>query len=161
VPRLRSSESAARRPSGRASAPPAVDRRRGRTSAPSSRPAAPPGRATVAARVVLGLGVLLGFQWAGTWVVDATHAPVPGSVVGMLLLAAALALDVLPVALVRDAASLLVRHLTLLFIPGGAALLLHGDVVRRAWLPVTIAALASLALVLLVVGRVAQALERR
>lgn len=118
-------------------------------------------RLAAAGRVALGLGVLVALQGIGTWIADSARLPVPGSVVGMVLLTAAIELGLLPAALVREAADLLVRHLALLFVPGGAALLLYLDVVRGAWLAVTLAAAASLVLVLLVVGVVVQRLERR
>jgi holin-like protein len=111
-------------------------------------------------RLAVGLAVLAALQWLGGWIADAAHLPLPGSVVGMVLLTAAIELGVLPLAVVRDAAELLVRHLSLLFVPGGAALLLYLDVVRGAWVAVTLAATASLVVVLLVVGVVVQRLER-
>lgn len=96
----------------------------------------------------------------GDWLVRTTHLPVPGSVIGLVVLAALIETRVLPLQLVRDAAELLVRHLALLYVPAGVALLAYWSVVRHDLLAITIAALASLVAVLLVVGHVAQRLER-
>jgi len=92
--------------------------------------------------------------------VRTSHLPVPGSVVGLIALAALIETRVLPLDLVRDAADLLVRHLALLYVPAGVALLAYWSAVRHDLAAITVAALASLVAVLLVVGHVVQRLER-
>jgi holin-like protein len=109
---------------------------------------------------VLGLAILMALNVLGTWIVRATGAPVPGSVIGMLLLTALLQTGLLPVARVRAAAELLVRHLALLYVPAGVALVAYTGAVRHDLLAIGVAALASLVTVLLVVGVVVQRLER-
>ena len=89
-----------------------------------------------------------------------THLPVPGSVVGLLVLAFLIETRILPLHLVRSAAELLVRHLALLYVPAGVALLAYWGVVRHDLVAISVAALASLVGVLLVVGHVVQRLER-
>ncbi len=116
--------------------------------------------AVAVARFALSLALLVALQLAGTWVADVAHVPVPGSVVGMIVLTVAIELGLIPLAAVRPAGDLLVRHLTLLYVPAGAALLLYGAVVRRSWLAVGAAGIASLLAVLVVVGVVTQRLER-
>ena len=90
----------------------------------------------------------------------AAHVPLPGSVVGLIALAALIETRVLPIEFVRAAAELLVRHLALLYVPAGVALLTYWSAVRHDLLAITVAALASLVGVLLVVGHVVQRLER-
>lgn len=92
----------------------------------------------------------------GQWFVRIVHAPVPGSVVGMLALTALLELGVVPVRLVRPAAEFLVRHLALLYVPAGVAVLGWVGVLRQDLFAITVAALASLVAVLLVVGTIVQ-----
>lgn len=89
-----------------------------------------------------------------------THLPVPGSVVGLVVLGTLLELRVIPLELVRSASELLVRHLSLLYVPAGVALLAYWGAVRHDIVAITIAALASLVAVLLVVGHTVQRLER-
>ena len=88
------------------------------------------------------------------------HLPVPGSVVGLLVLALLIETRILPLGLVRGAAELLVRHLALLYVPAGVALLAWWGAVRHDLVAISVAALASLVGVLLVVGHVVQRLER-
>jgi len=92
--------------------------------------------------------------------VRAARLPVPGSVLGLLALALLIETRVLPIAWVRPAAELLVRHLALLYVPAGVALLAYWGVVRHDLVAITVAAVASLIAVLLVVGHFVQRLER-
>lgn len=107
-----------------------------------------------------GLALLAALNAVGEWLVRTVGATVPGSVVGMLLLTALLETKLLPMAVVRPAAELLVRHLALLYVPAGVALLIYWSAVRGELAAIVLAALASLAAVLLVVGLLVQRLER-
>jgi holin-like protein len=109
---------------------------------------------------LVGLLLLVALNALGERIVRASGATVPGSVVGMLLLTALLETGVVPVAVVRPAADLLVRHLALLYVPAGAALLVYWGAVRGELGAITAAALASLVAVLVVVAPIVQRLER-
>jgi holin-like protein len=62
--------------------------------------------------------------------------------------------------IVQPAAGLLVRHLALLYVPAGVALLVYWGAVRGEWRAIAAAALVSLIVVLVVVGLLVQRLER-
>lgn len=109
---------------------------------------------------LLGLALLVALAALGDWLVRFTGLSVPGSVVGMLLLTVLLETRLLPIQLVRSAAELLVRHLALLYVPAGVALLVYWSAVRGELLAIALAALASLVAVLVVVGPIVQRLER-
>jgi len=109
---------------------------------------------------VAGVALLVALNAAGNWLVRTLALPVPGSVLGMLALTALLALGVVPVRLVRAPAELLVRHLALLYVPAGVALIAYAGVVRHDLLAITVAALASLVAVLVVVGTAVERLGR-
>lgn len=113
-----------------------------------------------AGRLAIGFAILLAFLWIGGWVADAARLPLPGSVAGMLLLAAALRMRWLPAAWVEDAAALLIRHMAMLFVPAGVGVMAYGGVLRGEWLPIAAASAASTVAVLLVVGRLQQRQER-
>ncbi|MGI8547914.1 MAG: CidA/LrgA family protein [Gemmatimonadaceae bacterium] len=112
-------------------------------------------------RFVFGVGILLLFQLLGSWLAALAHASVPGSVIGMMLLAAALHVRLVPMWSVRPASDFLVRHLALLYVPAGVALMLYVGLLREQWLAITVAALTSLVAVLIMVGITVQRLERR
>ncbi|MEP6992688.1 MAG: CidA/LrgA family protein [bacterium] len=112
-----------------------------------------------ALRFVTGIAILVALDAAGGWLVRLTHAPVPGSVVGMLALTVLVETRVLPLAAVRSAADFLVRYIALLFVPAGVAIVVYGAVLRQSLVAIIVAAVLSLVAVLVVVGRVAQHLE--
>jgi holin-like protein len=113
-----------------------------------------------ALRFIAGLVLLVALDAAGTWLVRFARIPIPGSVVGMLLLTALIELGIIPMALVRGAADLLVRHLALLYVPAGVAIISYAGIVREGVAPIVAAGLASLVAVLLVIGLIVQRFER-
>jgi|GEM_PF-120603 len=122
-------------------------------------PAAPGPRRYPWWRYAVSLGVLLACLLAGSALASYGRLPLPGSVLGMLLLAATLHLRWLPVAAVEPAADLLLRHMALLFVPAGVGLMLQFDLLRREWLPIVLASAASTLAVLVTVGWLQQRLE--
>ncbi|TWG99149.1 holin-like protein [Nocardioides sp. J9] len=111
--------------------------------------------------MIAGLTWLVGFQLLGELVVRVLDLPVPGPVVGMLLLFAYLRLrrydDSGSIVI---AGSGLLRHLQLFFIPAGVGVVAFASVLGRDVLPVTVAVLGSWFLGLVVVGWTAVGLER-
>ena len=71
-----------------------------------------------------GLALLLALQTAGELIVRAVGAPLPGPVLGLLMLLPVLAWP--PVAQRVDAvAAVLLQHLSLLFVPVGVGVIVH------------------------------------
>jgi holin-like protein len=104
--------------------------------------------------VIGGLVVVLSALAIGEGLVRATGAPVPGSVVGLVLFVALLRAKVIPRGLVQPASDLLVRRMGLFFVPAGViALTRHGDLLWRSLGPVAVSSVVSFVLVLFVVGR--------
>ena len=107
-------------------------------------------------RVIAGAAVLVALNLAGEWLAHIAHASVPGSVVGMLLLVVLVQTRMLPVEIVRATANFLIRHMALLLVPAGAAILPNAGSLRDSIMAIGAAALLSLVSVLLVVGLVAE-----
>lgn len=110
-----------------------------------------------------GLAALLLCQLAGEALVRALSLPVPGPVIGMALLFAALLArrrPQPPEALERVADGLL-SHLGLLFVPAGVGVVLHLPLLARDWAPLSLAVLAGTLATIGVTGLLAQALLRR
>lgn len=105
--------------------------------------------------------VLLACQAAGELFVAATGAPVPGPVVGMVLLFLGLVVHGrIPEGLERVTRGLL-SHLSLLFVPAGVGVIASFDVIGPALLPIVIAVVLGTLLTLVVTGRLAQMLDRK
>lgn len=111
--------------------------------------------------MIAGLTWLVAFQLLGELVVRVADLPVPGPVVGMLLLFCFLRLRRYDDAgsIVR-AGSALLRHLQLFFVPAGVGVVVYLGLIGREALPIGVAMLVSWLLGLAVVGWTAVALER-
>ncbi|MCP5159481.1 MAG: CidA/LrgA family protein [Gammaproteobacteria bacterium] len=84
--------------------------------------------------MIAALATLLIFQLIGEIAVQLSGLPVPGPVVGMLLLFLALRwCETLPDAL-RTTAETLLSHLSLLFIPAGVGIIQYGARLTNEWL---------------------------
>ena len=105
--------------------------------------------------MIRGLAVLCCYQLLGELAVAALGWPIPGNVVGMLLLLAGLISGCVPLAWVTEAAELLLTHMALLFVPVGVAVMLYFDLVAGEWLPIVGATVLSTFIVLAVTGKVA------
>lgn len=106
------------------------------------------------------LTVLLLCQLAGEALVGALGLPVPGPVLGLALLLAALSAMRRPLPWLTDTADGLLKHLSLLFVPASVGLMQHAARLEAAWLPLlaalvisTVAAIAVGAAVFVAVAR--------
>jgi holin-like protein len=109
--------------------------------------------------MIPGLAILFCFLAAGEQAGRLAGIPVPGSVLGMLLLAAALRLGLLQAQSVQAAADALLDNLSLLFVPAGVGLMLYLDLPARDWWSLLAGLVPSTFLVLAAVGWLQQALE--
>ena len=99
-------------------------------------------------------------QLIGELLVSFTGLPVPGPVIGMLLLFAGLLLHgSLPEDLGR-VADALITHLSLLFVPAGVGVMLHLKLLGDELLPISIALLASTLITIAISGRMMSWLNR-
>ena len=86
---------------------------------------------------------LLLFQLAGELLARGLELPVPGPVLGMVLLFAMVVLRGGVDGELQHTAQSLLQHLSLLFVPAGAGIMLHLHRVADEWLPLTLSLLVS------------------
>jgi holin-like protein len=107
---------------------------------------------------------LLVCQLIGEVLARVLRLPVPGPVIGMVLLFLALRLrhpgGETPEALARVADTLL-GNLGLLFVPAGVGVVVLLHTLTENWLPLTLSIIGGTLLAMVVTGRLAQALLRR
>ncbi len=111
--------------------------------------------------LLAGLTWLLVFQCAGEALVRLTGMPVPGPVVGMMLLFVALQCRKPLPAAIGVAADGLAQHLSLLFVPVGVGVMLHLERVASEWVPIAVALIISTVLALAATAWTFQHLARR
>lgn len=106
--------------------------------------------------MITALTVLLCCQLAGEVAARLLGLPIPGPVLGMLLLFVLLVGRVRAVESVREPAQVLIRYLSLLFVPAGVGLIRHTDRLRAELLPIVTAVVLSTALTVAVTALVFQ-----
>ncbi len=89
------------------------------------------------------------------------HSPVPGSVLGAIVLAALLLFGLVPIRWFEDGAEILLKYLALFFVPAAVSAMRVWNDVRRDLLAVTVVAIVTTILVLVVTGKLAARWEDR
>ena len=101
--------------------------------------------------MIAALSLLLVCQLAGELLTRLAGLPVPGPVLGMVLLFAILAISGRVPDRLRQTAETLLQHLSLLFVPAGVGVMLHAARIQAEW-PAIVAALAVSTLLTIVVS---------
>lgn len=97
----------------------------------------------------------------GDLVTAALHVPIPGSVLGLVAAAAFFAWRGEPTSSMGSMFDLLIPHAPLLFVPAGAGLVAHFDLLASSWLPIVAATVLGTAGALVATGIAAQLLMQR
>jgi len=111
--------------------------------------------------MLAAITLLLVYQLVGEVIVQLAGLPVPGPVVGMLLLFLTLVLRGRTPARLQRTAQTLLSHLSLLFVPAGVGVMLHFHRLEAEWLPISVALVASTVLTIGVTAVVMRALQGR
>lgn len=100
--------------------------------------------------VLFAITTLLFMQFLGEALVRLTGLPVPGALVGLLLLFVVLCLNRGAPKSLRDTTSHILQHLMLLFVPVVAGIMLHFDRIANEWVPFLAASLGGTVITILV-----------
>ncbi|HWR39594.1 MAG TPA: CidA/LrgA family protein [Patescibacteria group bacterium] len=107
------------------------------------------------------LAILCAIYWSGNQLAAFSGLPIPGSVLGVVILFLLLSTGVVKLEQVSEVADFLLRHLMFFFIPIAAGLMTSADVfLENGWILI-IAITAGAAVPFWVVGTFAQTLRRR
>jgi holin-like protein len=99
-----------------------------------------------------GLTLIFLCQLAGEALVRVLGVPVPGPVVGMVILLIGLVAAGGASTPLRSAATGLLTYLPLFFVPAGVGLIAHGPRLKADWLPILLAIVGSTLLTMVLVG---------
>ncbi|WP_229106254.1 CidA/LrgA family protein [Paenibacillus sp. 1001270B_150601_E10] len=108
---------------------------------------------------IIGFAILIGFNFAGVWVHNAFHIPLPGNVLGLVLFLAALGLKIVRLEWVETAAELLLKHMLLFFIPYVVGIMAFFPVLGAHWVSIFAGIIGSTLAVLYVTGLVAKKMQ--
>jgi holin-like protein len=107
-------------------------------------------------RFVNGMLILLVFYGAGTLASKWLHIPLPGNLIGMLLLTLALCKGWIRMDWVEKASGFLIRHMLLFFVPIITGVITYLGMISQDPWPILLSLLAGPVLVMVVAGRIVQ-----
>ncbi len=99
--------------------------------------------------------------YAGNGISALLPVAIPGSIIGMLILFALLASQLLPVDWVKPGSYLLIRYMALLFVPISVGVMSYTDILSAQFGPIVVSCVVSTFIVLLTVGLVSHRLHGR
>ncbi|WP_167815225.1 CidA/LrgA family protein [Sporolactobacillus shoreae] len=105
---------------------------------------------------IIQVAILYFFALLGNLIVNWTHLPVSGSIVGLFLVLALLHFNVLKLSAVERGASFLMSEMLLFFIPSAVAIIQYKDQILRHGSQFLIVIILSTVTVMIVTGVVAQ-----
>lgn len=111
--------------------------------------------------LIIGMCILLGCQFLGEVISRALSLPVPGPVLGMLILLIGLLIRGSVPASLRTMGEGLLKYLTLLFVPAGVGLIQHFGLIRQELGILIATLLVSTSVTILVTSQILQRVARK
>ncbi|WP_262708878.1 CidA/LrgA family protein [Flammeovirga pectinis] len=111
--------------------------------------------------MIRGFMLILTMLALGTLINEATGVPIPGNVIGMVILFLCLYLKIIPYQWVKDAATSLTKRMSLFFIPAGVGMMEYLDVLQENWLMISVTIVISMFAVMLSAGYTGQFLGKK
>ncbi|WP_460011250.1 CidA/LrgA family protein [Lysinibacillus sp. CTST325] len=112
-------------------------------------------------RMIVQIGILNIFYYMGVGIVALLHVPLPGSVIGLLLLALSLNFKIIKVEYIQDGAGFLIGVLTLFFIPATVGVIDYPELFSTTGLLIMLAVIASTLISIYVTGLLSQMVEKK
>ena len=84
-------------------------------------------------RILLQLALILGICYVGDLIHDYAGIPVPGNILGMLILLLLLCLKIVKLDQIREVSDFFLKRLSFFFLPPAIGLMLVGDDVKSQW----------------------------
>ncbi len=108
--------------------------------------------------IIKQFGIIL-FMWLiGEVISKALSIPIPGSVIGMVLLFVCLCSGIMKVEMIEDLSVFILNNLAFFFVPMGVGLLAYLDILKANWLQILLIVILTTIIVLVVTGLTVQLL---
>ncbi|MBD0403972.1 CidA/LrgA family protein [Flammeovirga sp. EKP202] len=102
--------------------------------------------------MIRGFMLILAMLSLGTFINEIIDLPIPGNVIGMIILFLCLYFKIIPYEWVKDAAQSLTRRMSLFFIPAGVGMMEYLDMIQNNWLMIGVTIVGSMFAVMLSAG---------
>ena len=117
-------------------------------------------RLSQALKMLVAFAHLFLFLGLGELIVYFIEIPLPGNILGMILIFVALKLKLIKLEAVKPASDMLIQYLMLFFVPFGVGLLAYFDFIKMHWSVLMVAAGVSTLITLYITAIVQQKLEK-
>lgn len=112
-------------------------------------------------KYLVQFGIILVVCFLGNFLHKALDLPMPGSVIGMLLLFFFLLTGILKLSMVEDVSNFLLKHLSFFFVPAGVGLITCFSILHGKWIPLIIISIVSTIIIAVTTGLTVQILMKR
>lgn len=107
-------------------------------------------------KIYLQLLIIFGFSFIGNVISNVFRLPVPGSILGMILLFLALQFKILEFRHVDEAGSFLINNMTILFLPAGVGIMAKWNLISHFWAQILLIVVAALIINMLILGKLVE-----
>lgn len=112
-------------------------------------------------RYLIQFGIILLVTLLGDFLYTYMNLPIPGNVVGMLLLLFLLLTGILELSMIEEVSNFMLKHLSFFFIPAAVGLITCFSVLEGKWTALVIISIVSTFIIAVVTGMTVQILMRR
>lgn len=105
--------------------------------------------------------IIFGIYLLGVLITDITGVPIPGNVIGMVILFLLLYLKVIKVEQISTISNFFLEHLAFFFIPAGVGLISSFSVIKNIWLQLLIVCFVTTAINMICTGLVVQKIANK
>jgi holin-like protein len=107
------------------------------------------------------LGIILSIALLGEFISKTTNLPIPGNVLGMIILLILLCLKIVKIEMIDEMSTFLLGYLGFFFIPAGVGLIASLDLLKGKWIAILAICLISTFTAIVVTGLTIQFVKRR
>ena len=105
--------------------------------------------------------IILGIYLLGELLAGSLNLPIPGNILGMIILFVLLCTKIVKVDNISNVTNFLLNHLAFFFIPAGVGLMTSIGIIKSTWLQLLIVCLSTTTIIIGVTGIIVQAISRR
>lgn len=105
--------------------------------------------------------IILGLYLVGELITGLFNLPVPGNIIGMLLLLVLLSTKVIKIEQIETISNFLLDHLAFFFIPAGVGLMTSVGIIKDTWMKLIIVCIVTTAIIIASTGVIVQFVSRR
>ena len=105
--------------------------------------------------------IILGIYLLGEFISEVLSLPVPGNILGMIILLFLLCTKIIKLEQIETIANFLLDHLAFFFIPAGVGLMTSVDIIKDSWLKLIVVCIATTIIIIASTGLIVQYITRK